>query len=72
MSKFAQPLTAAALASALLAPAAWAGQNAHDEHQKTQATSGQPTNHGQMQNMDHGAMHRDKDAKPKTDRNDDQ
>ena len=74
MNRSMQTLSAAALAFALLAPAAWASQDTHVEHQKAQAANGQPINHGQMQNMDHskmdhGAMH--KDAKPKAESNDD-
>ncbi|MFZ6045564.1 hypothetical protein ACFW0H_05520 [Pseudomonas sp. CR3202] len=61
MSKSMQTLTAAALAFALLAPAAWAGDD-----QKAKAADAQPMNHGQMkdgqmdhsqmQNMDHSKM----------------
>lgn len=82
MSKSLQTLTAAALAFALLAPAAWA-----DEPQKAKATDAQPMKHGQMDHgdmdhsqmqgmdhgkMDHGAMHKEQGAKPEAERKDDQ
>jgi pentapeptide MXKDX repeat protein len=53
MSKSLQTLTAAALAFALLAPAAWA-----DDQPKAKATDAQPMNHGQMNHggMDHSQM----------------
>ncbi|WP_280286899.1 hypothetical protein [Pseudomonas sp. BN417] len=53
MNKAMQTLTAAALAFALLAPAAWAG-----DKQKTNAADAQSMNHGQMSHgqMDHGQM----------------
>ncbi|WP_103102901.1 hypothetical protein [Pseudomonas sp. LFM046] len=51
MSKHMQTLTAAALAFALLAPAAWAGND-----QKAKAADPQSMNHGQMQGMDHSKM----------------
>ncbi|MDT4882706.1 hypothetical protein FQZ97_1186830 [compost metagenome] len=90
MNKAMQTLTATALAFALLAPAAWAG-----DKQKPNAADAQSMNHGQMSHgqmdhsqmqnmdhskmqgmdhskMDHGAMQQGHDAKPKTDRKDDQ
>ena len=53
MSKSAQTLTAAALAFALLVPAAWAA-----DKQKPNAAAAQPMNHGQMDHgqMNHGQM----------------
>lgn len=79
MNKSMQPLTAAALAFALLAPTAWAGANDHATHQKAQSGEMQNMPHGQVDHsqmknmdhsqMDHGAMH--KDAKPKTEGSDD-
>ncbi|MCY1296214.1 hypothetical protein D9M68_951920 [compost metagenome] len=87
MSKSIQTLTAAALAFALLAPAAWA-----DGQPKARAADAQPMkheqmnhsgmNHGQMDHgqmqgmdhgkMDHGAMHKEQGAKPEAERKDDQ
>ncbi|MDE3739993.1 MULTISPECIES: hypothetical protein [Pseudomonas] len=53
MNKSMQPLTVATLVLALLAPAAWAGENDNDDHQKPQVDNTQKMNHGQM---DHGQM----------------
>lgn len=61
MNKSMQTLTAAALAFALLTPAAWAGENDHAKHQNAQPGDMQNMPHGQMdhsqmQGMDHGQM----------------
>ncbi|WP_319000078.1 hypothetical protein [Metapseudomonas lalkuanensis] len=58
MNKSMQTLTAAALAFALLAPAAWAGQDDQTGHQKSPSSDAGQMNHGQMNHgqMDHSQM----------------
>lgn len=64
MNKSMQTLSAAALTLTLLAPAVWAGENDHADHQKAHSGERQQTmvhgqmNHDQMKHgqMDHGTM----------------
>ncbi|MCO6055666.1 hypothetical protein NG726_03130 [Pseudomonas sp. MOB-449] len=58
MNKAMQPLTAAALSFAVLAPAAWAGESNQAAAPKPPAGQSQQMDHGQMNHgqMDHGQM----------------